>query len=204
MADKEERMIPEKQNGIRLCLTGILCVLLFFLSVGVAQGRIRLTKTIHAPFQAIQMQQVCIWDGATGDTEDFQEISGWTETEAGKAALRFQVINGNTDEFCGIPLRFCVRIAVSLGVQNPDHVQIKLQIQEKEYIGKATPILEGSARYQTFGPGWIYGFYDDSGNELSWELLGGELSAVEAVLLVEGTGAYASLLRAEVTAFPGV
>lgn len=199
-------MIPEKRNWtsyLRLCLVGILCPLLLLLSIGTAMGRYRKTEMWEVAFQPTIHQQIFLWDGAVEDTETLQTLEGWTETEPGKAVLSFQVSNGTADSFCSNPLRFCIRIVASQGIQNPENLQIKLQIGEKEYTAKATKILEGSARFETFGPGWIYGFYDSNETELTWELLEGRLSKVNAVLTVEGVGGYTSLLRMEVTGFQG-
>lgn len=191
-------MIPKKQNGIRLCLVGILCVLLLLLSIGTAQGRIRINKGVEASFQPYQTRQVCLW--AEGDPADLQPLTGWTETGVGSAALHFQVSNGSPEDYCGDTMQFRVRIAASLGIGKPENVALTLQIDGKTYTAKATPIPEGSARYQTFGPGWVYSFIDDSGNELAWELPGGKLSLVDALLTATGAGEYTSLLRTEVTA----
>ena len=65
----------------------------------------------------------------------------------------------------------------------------------------AEPILEGTSRYEKFGPGVIYSFFDEKGAELSWQLQEDTLSVLTAELTVEGVGEYAGLLRLEATAF---
>lgn len=218
-------MTQKKRNRtwyLRLCLVGILCPLLLLLGIGAVQGRYRNQMTTEVTFQSTQNQQIYIWNGAaeTTETEEtlpteastettpteenaetLQPLEGWSQTEPGKAVLNFQVTNGTADNFCSEPLRFCVRVAASLGIQNPENVTMTLQIGEKKYTAKATQIQEGSTRFVTFGPGWVYGFYDSNDMELTWELLGGRLSKVDAVLTVEGSGDYTSLLRMEVTGF---
>ena len=168
-------MIPEKQKSIRLCLTGILCVLLFFLSVSTAQGRFRETHGGEASFQAVAAQQVSL--SCLGGTD-------WTYIGAGSGKMDFLVSCPAAESDSSVPLWFTVRVAVTQGIQNADNVQIKLEINGGVYTASATPILAGTTRYETFGPGWLYRFYDSDGNELSWELLSG--NPVAATLTVEG------------------
>ena len=86
-------------------------------------------------------------------------------------------------------------------MQNTENVKVRLKIEDKQYTAVAEPILEGTSRYEKFGPGVIYSFFDEKGVELSWQLQEDTLSVLTAELTVEGVGEYAGLLRLEATAF---
>ena len=63
----------------------------------------------------------------------------------------------------------------------------------------AARIVSGSALHTTFGEGWIFRFEDDDGQELFWDLKGGELSCIEMALILEdGTLTDASLLQLQI------
>ena len=199
-------MMPDKRvraAGLRLSLTGILCALALFLGTGAALGRYLEKQGKDIAFQALQSQTLFLWNGAVNGENGLQPLSEWTETGEGSAVLKFQITNGTAGSYCGDTLRFCVRVSASLGIQDPDSMTVTLLIDGKEYTAKPVEIRKGSARYETFGPGWVYCFYDAGGAEVSWELAGGSLSAKDAVLTVAGSGEYVSLVRVEVTASQG-
>lgn len=206
-------MTPKIRNWAslaRLCLAGILCAAALLLSISAAQGRYRYripnttdeTDATEILLQAAKAEQICLWSEAGDEPEQLIPLTNWTETGIGRAVLKFRVSNGTLESYCSDPLRFGVGIAASLGIQNPDNVHIELKINEKTYTAQPIQIIEGSSRYETFGPGWMYCFFDRSGAEVTWELAEGGFSAVNAELTVEGTGEYVSLLQLEVTAFP--
>ena len=55
--------------------------------------------------------------------------------------------------------------------------------------GEVSSIVNGSALYHTYGSGYLYSFYETTGEgkrELTWELSGGELSYV--ILTIQTIG----------------
>ena len=60
-----------------------------------------------------------------------------------------------------------------------------IQADGTEISATATPITEGTVIYHTYGAGWIYSFQDEEGEELFWELAGGELSFVSLTVTID-------------------
>lgn len=197
-------MISEKRKKtiwLRLCFMGVLCISVLIFGIGAAQARYRMSKPTDVEFQALQNQQVFLWSGADADESTLTALDDWTETDSGSAKLNFKISNGTAeDDYCSKPLSFTIRILASQGIQKSENVTISLQIEGEQYTAVPEQILEGSSRYDTFGPGWIYCFYDSNGIEVSWDLDEGKLSVVTAELTVEGAVQYTSLLRLEATA----
>ena len=54
------------------------------------------------------------------------------------------------------------------------------------YRSLSKTIENGTALYSSFGPGTLHRFYDENGEELTFELKGGELSYENFTLTVEG------------------
>lgn len=200
-------MISEKRKKslpFRLCLVGVLCASMLILGIGTAQARYRNSTEKDIAFQAEQIKQVFLWSDTGGELSELTPLADWTQSAGGGAKLSFKVSNGTSEEsFCSEPLSFNIRIAASLGImQNTDNnVKVCLNIEGEQYTAVAEPILKGTSRYEKFGPGVIYSFYDEKGVELSWQLTEANLSVVKAELTVEGVGEYAGLLRLEATAF---
>ncbi|MDD6095776.1 MAG: hypothetical protein PUC29_08550 [Clostridia bacterium] len=197
-SEKRKQPLP-----FRLCLVGVLCASLLILGIGTAQARYRNSTEKDIAFQAEQLKQVFLWSDTGGELSDLTPLADWTQTKGGGAKLSFKVSNGTSEEsFCSEPLSFNIRVAASLGImQNTDNVRVCLKIDGEQYTAVAEPILKGTSRYEKFGPGVIYSFYDEKGVELSWQLTEDSLSVVKAELTVEGVGEYAGLLRLEATAF---
>lgn len=197
-SEKRKQPLP-----FRLCLVGVLCASLLILGIGTAQARYRNSSPKDINFQAEQLKQVYLWSDTGGELSELTPLADWTQSAGGGAKLRFKVSNGTSEEsFSSEPLSFNIRVAASLGImQNTDNVNVCLKIDGEQYTAVAEPILKGTSRYEKFGPGVIYSFYDEKGVELSWQLTEDSLSVVKAELTVEGVGEYAGLLRLEATAF---
>ena len=76
--------------------------------------------------------------------------------------------------------------------------------EEVTVTAVATPIVEGTALYHSFGSGWLYSFYEttiEGERELTWKLSGGKLSCIELKVTTDGTiSEHFSLLQPLVSA----
>lgn len=70
----------------------------------------------------------------------------------------------------------------------------------EETAATAVAIHPESPLYDTFGDGWVFSFLNEDGTERSWTLKGGELSALEMTLILEGPALTdPSLLQLQIT-----
>lgn len=117
------------------------------------------------------------------------------KTEEGVTHLTFAISNGISSEDRSardqvVKLQMLGSLGLWNGTEVPD---LKLRFlspedgqTEIEVTAKAAPFAEGSALKHTYGAGWLYTFLDEEGEEVSWELSGGELSFVKLTVILEG------------------
>ena len=179
--------VPVKVNMfLKKSTVGLLAALLIlvcgFLMIGTAYGRYQDTynNLYTLTVRGANTFQIVGSDGAS--LSDSRWIS-----EAGKISLDFQVSNqGNA-----IDSYFSLSLATTLGPQlEQATVSLKttnLNGQEVIWQGAPTTFAEDNVLYHEMGPGNQYHFYDQNGNELCWNLAGGQTSAQTYTLVIEGT-----------------
>ena len=125
----------------------------------------------------------------------------WVQSEE-QLQLSFAVSNGpSNSKFASVDQTVCLRVVASLGVLREEMLQpLSLTVGENTYTATAQRIMESSALYTQFGDGWVFRFYDDEGNELQWELAGGQFSYMQALLCVDATVGDTGLLRLQAVA----
>ena len=188
----------------RLGLTILLLMMSLVLTIGTAWGRYRteLDKAVYL-FQPKEISRVYLW-GKEG-IDGYEQLPGtWTLTNSGNE-MPFIITNGTSHEdYTSDDLDFNISVVVMSGVQGDENLMLYLQLDEDEtiYQAVATEIEENSVMYKQVGPGWIYRFYDQEGEEFSGVLEGGALSEFSAKLICEGFLAQpdSSLLQIQVTA----
>ena len=117
------------------------------------------------------------------------------ETEDGITSLQFAVANGVSEEDHSardqaVRLRMIGTLGIWNGTQLPT-LQLVLPPEEgstESVVVTATvqPFAKGTALQLAYGDGWLYAFLDDQGEELLWELPGGDLSYVTMTVLIAG------------------
>ena len=202
-----------KQNKTlryRLGLGVLLCVAVLVISTGTTYARYRKERTAVIAFQVREQSKVNLGimeaedPPETGietrmatqaETKLFQpkRTLQW-ETVNGTPRMVLAVANGTSDsDFSTKNQRVYLRLVGSLGLwtgEAPAKVYLSSQSQtdpeQMETLqGVATPIVEGTQLYYTYGPGWVYTFYITEGEEMSWELPGGKLNHIELTLSME-------------------
>lgn len=179
-----------------LCLAGLLCVGLLAVCVGTAYARYRDERQVGVTFQVREPETVrlgTVLDGVFTPADTLQ----WAVSD-GAAKLEFTVANGESAESYSARDQVAQLTMIgTLGIlqdgKTPELsvtylVQEGEQTQEKTAVGKATPIVEGTALYHSYGAGWVYRFYETVGDEereLTWELPGGQLSWVTLTVKTE-------------------
>lgn len=155
----------------------------------------------------------------TGETEPPVMVEVFTpseqlkwETEDGVTRLEFAVANGvSEDDYSARDQAVRLRVIGSLGIWNGTKTPTLSLVlppeegSEEEVVVTATvaPFAEGTALKMTYGDGWLYTFLDEQGEELFWELPGGELSFITMTIVIEGeVPENLNLLQPQVVAEP--
>jgi len=197
---------PNKKNWYSLGLAVLLCMALLVITTGTTQARYRAERERDIYFRARVPDQIHL--GTVSVVTDENETEDETvstkevftpnsqliwETDARTAQLTFAVANGVSEQDYSArdqKVRLCMigSLGVWTGTQPPSlYLVLPLEEGEQETVITATvsPIMEGTALYLEYGDGWIYTFLDAEGEELYWELPGGELSFVTLQVAVE-------------------
>ena len=116
------------------------------------------------------------------------------------AILDFSIANGvSRERFAKRTQEVSVYLAVGSSIGASGEIAIELLCDGSAFVGKAEEIKEDSHLYSTFGPGWVYRFYDNDGKEMLFTLEGEAFCFENFTLTVKGT-VEAALLDLRVTA----
>ncbi len=211
-------MNQRKKNISRWALPMLLLLLTvgcLVASTGGALARYRAEWKETIYFEVRPPEQVVLGKMVTDEngTVSFDATAqGAWETVEGKQQLEFTVANGTTEEaYSQENQRIHLRLIGTLGIWDGDEeftVTLQLPPEEdaeeseepKKVQATVIRIQEGSPMYTTFGDGWVFAFYDEEGEELSWLLEGGELDTVTMTLILEGAAQNeASLLQLQIS-----
>ena len=179
-----------KVTGI-LILSAVFLVGICTVNVGEAYARYQDTTTAEVKFKVrteSSFQITC----PTATTD-----SGlWSVNENGNHQMTFSVSKqGNVNDtwyqlsIAAVP-GFEGGSTISLLVDNANGIT-------RSYIGKAVAFATDSLLYQQMGPGYEYHFYDSQGEEVCWELEGGNSTQEFTVEISDG--APANLMEVIVT-----
>lgn len=169
-----------------MALSAILLLGCAILLVGATFARYQTSSTSGLSYQAKEYASVYLWsDFGVSQQSTWQAESG---TDGG-LSLEFCISNGTDSGDCAEDdQQVTVRLAATLGIRSEeDTVEVALQTEDgKTCLGTARQIMENTPLYASFGPGWLYTFQDEEGEELSWTLKGGALSIQSMKLSVQG------------------
>lgn len=190
-------------NTRRLLVRGAMLTLLLclVLAVGTTWARYRYRETTEILFTQKTASQVYLWGGVRADGS-FSAMPVDLTTGAEGKEMTFLISNGASNtEFSPYDQRARVRLLCSLGLGSSENLTAVLTVGGQTYSAAAMPIDTGSHAYTSFGEGWAYCFLDENGNELRWELAGGQLSTTQMKLQIStALGAEPSVLQLMVSA----
>lgn len=219
-------MDQRKKNISRwyaLGLAGILAAGCMMLSVGTAYARYRVDREkwiTFAPETAAQAAIGTMEDGIydPNGTIGWQEVL-LTEGEGSEAvtrrAYRLELALSNYRDLDGYDkedMQVRIRLVGSQDVWKSEtggtvvltDGTLKADGTPRELTAQITPIQEGTRLYYDFGMGWEFRFLDDSGQEVTWNLKGGELSCVPLQITIDASAlSGTSLLQLQVQAERG-
>lgn len=211
-------MNRQKQNRTLWLVSALLPILLLgclIASAGSALARYRaewkeqIYFTVRPPDQVVLGQMVTAEDGTVSFDPTAQ---GAWETVDGKQQLKFTMANGTSQEdYSKENQRIRLRLIGTLGIwDGSEEFSVTLQLPPEEDAEDSekpktveatiTRIQEGSPMYTTFGDGWVFSFFDEEEEELSWLLEGGALNTVTMTLILDGvSGNEASMLQLQIS-----
>ena len=99
----------------------------------------------------------------------------------------FALSNGTKDKFCSYDQKATLSMVATIGLGNPNDFIITLVDGGSSYMAICSEIIEGTELYATYGPGWVYHFYDSTGAEVEWQFPGDLL--VERIMQIVVLGA---------------
>lgn len=187
------RTTSKRRSWPQLALMALLTLASVILLVSAVFARYETSTTSYLSYQAKEYAGLYLWSGINQSTGTFRSTqSYWTENN-GRNELTFVVSNGTSGYDCAEESQqVYIRLFAALALQYTEgSMPVTLGVTEEDgsvslYSGTARSIAEDTPLYETFGPGWFFVFYDEYGEEVSWRLEGGRLSALSASLTVEG------------------
>ena len=185
---------PNRIVWYSLVLILVLCIGFGAISAGTAFARYRTELEKSVTFEVQEPEQISL--GTLEDKTFTTKEPVWEkveiETEPGKTKTILQMelamANGTSDTvFSQQDQRVSLRLLGSVGLWDGEAPVVISLLQGKEpsIQATATPIAEGTALYHSFGAGWIFTFQDTEGEELSWNLPGGQFNYVRMTVTIE-------------------
>lgn len=207
---KCSKTIP-RIRGLSMLLLLVLCIGCLAAATGTTFARYRSERQEDMLFEARKPDQVLLGTIQTDQEKDTfvpctpSEQLQWVVDEAnGTASLTFAAANGlNEHNYSSkdqaVKLRMLGSLTLAENGTMPELVVTYVtrrtmidgteKAETKTVTGEVSSIVNGSALYHTYGSGYLYSFYETTGEgkrELTWELPGGELSYV--TLTIQTTG----------------
>lgn len=166
------------------------------------QVYIRAVEKVDTVSQALEVQNT-----ESQDTEDRNGESTETseaEKEADSFRMEFVLSNGTAeDSYCKNDQTVTLLLFATIGLENPENFTITLTDDWTVYEASCRQAVEGSAWYSLYGPGWIYSFCNEAGEEITWHLSGTRFIEKKMVITIEGESELPAALNLIANARPG-
>lgn len=179
----------------KLCLL-LLCLLLCSVLIfGITFGRYQQEfSPVNYPFVADGASTLVLGGTVTQDWLDkgvWPDMATDWSVEGDTATLAFSISNGrSTESYPSRSQNATVRLVAGLGIGAAKNMTVTLSYlsngQSITLTGQAERIQAGSLLYQDYGDGWVYYFYDTSGEEKCFTLTGGKLSYENLTVTLTG------------------
>ncbi len=170
-----------------LCIIALISAVLVAVTTGVTYARYRASKKVSLNYRSASQG---VW--MYSDTNGFTEPSGWTSAPDGSGDYTLSFVLSN-ERAANSPVAFdqhaTIEVFVTEGVEFAENASVSLYVNGVAYEGVPQSAAPGSAIYQTYGEGRIYGF-ETGGETLSLFFEGGVETFIPATLTVSGTYGY--------------
>lgn len=193
---------PNIKAWYSLALVMLLCIGILVTATGTTFARYRAEREkdlifrVRAPEQIHLGTVTVLEEGDPPVTEEYFEPESklsWV-TENNVTLLKFAVANGASETDHSVrDQKFRLRMIASVGVWNGEKTPVLSLIlppeegstETRTVTATAEPLVEGTALYLAHGQGWLYTFTDSEGEELFWELPGGDLSYIPLTVTID-------------------
>ena len=98
------------------------------------------------------------------DETDRKQDGGFTS--------EFILSNGTKEEYSPYDQLASISIVATIGIGNPEECTMTLIDGTISYQAVYSEIMEGTKLHSEYGPGWVYHFYDETGEEIAWRFSG--------------------------------
>ena len=175
-------------------LTLVCLVVCLALSVGVAYGRFQWEFPQMPYLFTPELPDNLFLCGSVSedwlDHGNLPELSDQWMPDGDGVKKEFGVTNGYAQLVSRQEQIYTVRLAVSLGVEDPTKLTVTLSWRDSQgeihqETAEPVPIAEGTTLHTSFGDGWVYRFLQD-GQEVKFSLPGGELAYANYAITVAG------------------
>lgn len=119
-------------------------------------------------------------------------------------SAHFVLANGNGyDDYCEYDQKATLSMVATIGLGNPNDYIVMLVDGGISYTAICTEVQEGTERYNVYGPGWVYRFYNSVGEEVEWQFPGTQYIERKMEIIVIGASEMPVALNLIVKAKPG-
>lgn len=167
-----------RKRNILSLLTLLCLVAAVILSIGVAQARFRENWKENLPFQSADITALVL-----------RQDGDWT-TSGNQSTIGFSLENTEGESQQGE-----IYLLATLGIEQPERMEVALTVEGTTYIAQAQPIAEGSLLQKSFGDGWVYRFMDAQGQERTWPVGAKQQRTFQLTVKTDEEFSYHSLIR---------
>ena len=171
-------------------LVALLCVGAVAISAGTAFARYRTDREVKVNLRVQEPETIVLGVLQEGVFTPANTLH-WTVSD-GVAGLEFAVANGTTSESYAVRDQAVqLNMIGTLGILHKGEIPtltvtyLNAEGVETTATATAEPIVEGTALYHSYGAGWIYSFYTEERQPLTWQLPGDQLSYVTLTVKTE-------------------
>ena len=177
----------KRKTALRLTISAVIIVLTALCLIGVTAARIR---------QSAESEKIKLKYSFASDSVHIQKNGsysppdGWSEVSGDKTEyeLSFVLSNAATDnDVAKYSQTAYVEVFVTEGAG--DGVSVTLAADGRTVEGSYREAEEGSAIYEKYGAGRVYGFVNPSGDMYTWAMPAGSAVFVPMTLTVSGEAA---------------
>ncbi|MBO5068752.1 MAG: hypothetical protein J6C37_00065 [Roseburia sp.] len=207
-------MNRKQKAWLNFLMVFLFCGALFLLVLGTSLARYQENKSkellFHYEAKSEQIYITKIDDtDAASEGDSMEVVSEGESTEAGGEeentyVVNFLLANGaEENSYCTYDQIASLSLFATIGVGNPEEFTITLTDGGNTYAAVYSEVVEGTTMYSLYGPGWIYRFYNEAGEELSWFFPGTQYVSRQMTLTVEGACELPTALSLIANAKPG-
>lgn len=176
--------------------TLLLCIAFLTLILG----------TVYARYTAEQTEEFqMVYEAKTNQISIIQlDMDDSTVIPENTRVIHFMLTNQDEEGgYCTYDQVATLSLHATIGTTAPENFKVTLTDGETVYNARYEKVVAGSTLESQYGPGWLYRFYNEAGEELSWYFAGGQSVAREMTMTIVGKSELPTKIDLMVSARPG-